>query len=361
MTSFAATVDSSFATAPQTAEIPTQESAATQARFPAGWIRIATEDRRIARKLRDISEKAGLLIEASEDGVVIHVEIAGGDSACLVLGSSLLLHEQEAVFLLLDRPPYLRSLRAILGKCQYAWLFDLMTGGVWTTHFQPVIDLETGVPFGHEALLRARMSDGASVSPTAVFEAARSLRLLPVIDELARMTALRSGSGAFPPSERILINLDAGSAPAGHFDVDGMLSILAASGRPPGTVIFELVESESLGNPALVCELSRKLTDAGFKVALDDLTSGFSTLAVLDKLRPDVVKLDQRLIGGAYRDRYRSRVVEAFVGLCRDLNILLIAEGIEDAEDLEFVRQSGIRYVQGFLLARPALPPSFAQ
>lgn len=159
-------------------------------------------------------------------------------------------------------------------------------------------------------------------------------------------------------SERILINLDADSARAGHFDVDGMLSILSASGRSPGTVIFELVESESLGNPTLVCELSRKLADAGFMVALDDLTSGFSTLAVLDQLRPDVVKLDQRLIGGAYRDRYRSRVVQAFVGPCSDLDILLIAEGIEDAEDLDFVRQLGIRYVQGYLLGHPAPPPS---
>ncbi len=321
--------------------------------FPTGCIRIATEDLRIARKLHQISEEAGFLVHAGEDGVVIHVEESGEHSTCLVLGSSLPPHEQDAVFLIMDRPPYLRSLRAVLGSCQYAWLFDLMEEGRWISHFQAVVDLETGFPFGHEALLRACMNDGTPVSPSAVFEAARATRLLPVVERLARTAALRCASDAFPLSEHLLINLDADSVPSGHFDVDGTISMLAEAGRSPGSVIFELVESESLGDPALAYRLRRLLGDAGFMVALDDLTSGFSTLAVLDQLRPEIVKLDRRLITGAHLDRYRSRLVRAFVELCRDLGILLIAEGIEKAEDLEFVKQAGIRYGQGYFLARP--------
>ncbi len=333
------------------------EVEAKNSRFPSGTVRIVTEIPRIAEKLHKISTDAGILLEGAEDGVVIRVDDAGEDSACLVLGSSLPPDEQDAVFLLLDHAPHLRSLRSVLGKCQYAWLFDLIKDGRWESDYQPVFDIQTGTVFGREALLRARMNDGTLVSPTSVFEAARVTRWLPLVDELARNAALRGGASAFPNEEKILINLDAESAREGHFDVSAASAILKEAGRAPESVIFELVESESLGNSVLVAELRAELGNAGFMVALDDLTSGFSTLAVLDQLRPEVVKLDQRLIGGAWNDRYRSRLVRAFVDLCKDLGILLIAEGIEDPDDLTFVRESDVRYVQGYLLGRPAPPP----
>lgn len=333
------------------------EAEARSSRFPSGRVRIVTEIARIAEKLSKISADAGILVEASEDGVLIRVDDAGEDSACLVLGSSLPPDEQDAVFLLLDHAPHLRSLRSVLGKCQYAWLFDLIKDGHWESEYQPVFDIESGAIFGREALLRARLNDGSRVSPASVFGAARVTRWLPLVDELARNAALRGAASAFSLNEKILINLDAESAREGHFDVSAAVAILREAGRSPESVIFELVESESLGNSALVAELRAELGNAGFMVALDDLTSGFSTLAVLDQLRPEVVKLDQRLIGGAWKDRYRSRLVRAFVDLCKDLGILLIAEGIEDPDDLRFVRGAGVRFVQGYLLGRPAPPP----
>lgn len=221
------------------------EVEAKNSRFPSGRVRIVTEIPRIAEKLHKISIEAGILLEAAEDGVVIRVDDAGEDSACLVLASSLPPDEQDAVFLLLDHAPHLRSLRSVLGKCQYAWLFDVIEDGRWESEYQPVFDVETGMVFGREALLRARMSDGTRVSPAAVIEAARVTRWLPLVDELARNASLRGAVSAFPNEERIL----------------------------------------------------------------------------------------------------------------EDLGILLSAEGIEDPDDLKFVREAGVRYAQGYLLGRPAPPP----
>jgi len=318
--------------------------------FPSGYVTLMTEVPGIGRKLRSIVGDAGLLQEGFENTVVLNVARTQEQAACLLLGSSLPLDEQEQVFVLVNEPPHLRSLRTLLGDCRYAWFFDLIREGSWTSAFQPVVDLGSGGIYGYEALLRASLPDGTAVAPESVYRAARDTSWLALVEEKSRHAALRGAARLPMRAETIFVNLDP-AVPS--IDIPGILSIVGESARQPESVIFELVESEGLADSPAVRRLRDELGAAGFRVALDDLTSGFSTLAVLEQLRPDIAKLDRRLITEAHADRYRSRLVQAFVDLCRDLEIMLIAEGVENVEDLDFVQSIGVLYAQGYFLGRP--------
>lgn len=318
--------------------------------FPSGHVVLITETSRIAQKLQSVAKEAGLLRGTSTRGVVIDVHGHDDPSACLILGSSLDLEEQEQVFVLVEERRHLRSLRTVLSEYRYGWFFDLLAYGSWTSEFQPVIDLDQGGAYGYEALLRASLPDGTVIQPESIFRAARATRWLTVADAKSREAAIRCATKSPVNESRIFINLD---PVAGAIDFAALADLLAEAERRPESVVFELVESDGLADAPGVGKFRDELGAAGFAVALDDLTSGFSTLTILDELRPEIAKLDRRLITGAHADRNCSRLVQAFVELCRDLEIVLIAEGIETNDDLEFVKRFGIRYAQGFMLGRP--------
>jgi EAL domain-containing protein (putative c-di-GMP-specific phosphodiesterase class I) len=98
----------------------------------------------------------------------------------------------------------------------------------------------------------------------------------------------------------------------------------------------------------------------GFGTALDDFGAGHAGLALLAKFQPDIIKLDMELIRGIGDSLPRRVIVDGVARMCRQLAITLIAEGVETVEELDALRAIGIRYVQGYLIARPAfegLPP----
>lgn len=90
---------------------------------------------------------------------------------------------------------------------------------------------------------------------------------------------------------------------------------------------------------------------------MDDLGSGYSSLNLLHRLRPDFVKLDMQLIRGVHADPYKATMASRLLGLARDLGVLSVAECVETPEELEWVREHGADYVQGYLVARPGNPP----
>ncbi|MEO6326637.1 MAG: EAL domain-containing protein, partial [Thermoanaerobaculia bacterium] len=135
------------------------------------------------------------------------------------------------------------------------------------------------------------------------------------------------------------------------------LALARALPQPPSHIVFELIETEGVARSPTLAALLTEVRAEGFRIALDDLESGFSTLGVLERLRPDIAKLDQHLVRGAYADPYRARLVKSFVSLTRDLGIQLIVEGVETREDYGFVCDLGIRLAQGYYFGRPSLEP----
>ncbi len=341
------------------ARIPPNEAAA-EGRFPSGELRLATESPRLADRLERAARSAGLLKRRDEESLVIEVPRGREDDACLSFGAFLSPVEQEQVFLLREgaRGPHLKSLRHVLARCQAAWFEDFLSRGVFTSSLQPIVDLSRREPFGFEALLRARRSDGQPVAPLDALRTARATGHLPELDEEARLAAVTAASRLLSPADRVFVNLDPGAVPGGREDFAPTLQAMQRLlPMPLENVVIELTEADGEAAAPGLSDLLPELRARGMQVALDDLASGNSTLALLARLGPDMVKLDHRLVAGAHADRFRSRLVKALTELARDLGILLVAEGVESADDCRFVRDQGILYGQGFFLGRPLPAP----
>jgi len=97
--------------------------------------------------------------------------------------------------------------------------------------------------------------------------------------------------------------------------------------------------------------------DAGFRIALDDLGAGFSSLDLLGKLRPDFIKLDRALLQDVESDRFKATIAQKLLETARALDIATVVEGIEHPGQWEWARDHGATYAQGFLFALPASPP----
>jgi EAL domain-containing protein (putative c-di-GMP-specific phosphodiesterase class I) len=129
------------------------------------------------------------------------------------------------------------------------------------------------------------------------------------------------------------------------------------AGLERSRVVFEVIETERIGDPDHLANVLRFYREAGFKVALDDLGGGYSSLGLVARLKPDFIKLDRSLIDGVSGHPEQAAVVGHVFALARDLGLRTIAEGLEQPEDLAWVQANGADFVQGFLVGRPAPEP----
>ena len=124
---------------------------------------------------------------------------------------------------------------------------------------------------------------------------------------------------------------------------------------PIDRLIFEFTENEQMGSPEHVATIIDNYKQIGFSVAIDDFGAGHSGLDRFVRFAPDEVKLDMELVRDIDTDPRRRAIVRAMVGMCAELDTLLIAEGIETAAEAATLNDLGVRYHQGYWYARPAL------
>ena len=216
---------------------------------------------------------------------------------------------------------------------------------LWSA-LQPIVDTDTGRVVGHEALLRG--PEGTPwESPAALFAAAARLGHQVILEANARQLAIRRLPD-LPPPQRLFVNIDAMvydmPAAPGHPDILAHQIVLEISERQP-----------IVDNPALWAQV-RAWREAGFAIALDDYGTGFMGLGALLKLRPDLLKLDRVIVESVERDPVHRAAVKNMVALGRDLEISVIAEGVETLDEFWELRACGVRYMQGFLLGSPQRP-----
>jgi EAL domain-containing protein (putative c-di-GMP-specific phosphodiesterase class I) len=118
-----------------------------------------------------------------------------------------------------------------------------------------------------------------------------------------------------------------------------------------------VTETEAIDDIARVRDRIRSLRAAGFRVALDDLGSAYSSLNLLAQLEPDYVKLDMELVRGIEREGRAARLIQHILEFCRGEKMVTIAEGIETDAELRVVSDLGVEFVQGYLLGRPGPLP----
>jgi EAL domain-containing protein (putative c-di-GMP-specific phosphodiesterase class I) len=217
--------------------------------------------------------------------------------------------------------------------------------------FQPILDLETGKPFAFEALARGPNGEGAaSVLGQVTAENRYSF------DQQCRVKAIEAAvaAGIVATGARLSINFLPNAVYSPNACIQLTLKTAAATGFPTDRLIFEFTEQEEIADAEHVADIVRRYREMGFGTALDDFGAGHAGLGLLARFQPDLIKLDMELVRGIDSSLPRRVIVESVAGMCRGLGITLIAEGVETEAELAALRRIGIRYVQGYLIARPA-------
>jgi EAL domain-containing protein (putative c-di-GMP-specific phosphodiesterase class I) len=217
--------------------------------------------------------------------------------------------------------------------------------------YQPIVGAGSRKLFGYEALMRS--SEPSLPSPPAVLDAAEKLGRLHDLGRRLRDITARQATAAQPFDHTFFVNLHSSDlADPTLYDASSLLSAHASS------VVLEITERASLEGIAEVERRIQTLRELGYRIAVDDLGAGYAGLSYFARVSPDVVKIDMSLTRDVDRDPVRRRVVASICSLARDLDMLIVAEGIETEGELECVRELGADLIQGYLIARPAPYPT---
>lgn len=220
-----------------------------------------------------------------------------------------------------------------------------------TPHFQAIFDLSQDQVYGYEALSRI-------VGPTAfnsieeLFCAARHGGMLSPLEQLCRNRALTEAA-RLEVNELLFLNVCPAVLADDHRP--GVTAkLLGELGIERSQVVLELTERSLITDYELFGRVVSHYRRQGYAIAIDDLGDGFAGLKMLAQIEPDYVKLARFLVANIDRSPVRQALVEAIVTFCRRVGILVIAEGIERQEELDYLAAIGIRFGQGYLLGRPA-------
>jgi len=207
--------------------------------------------------------------------------------------------------------------------------------------FQPIVNLETGRVVGREAL--ARFTDGRS--PQVWIDAAHRRGLGIELELLALTRALDDVS----PSSDGFVSLNLSPPVLLSPTLPGVLRERAATVQ----LVVELTEHTAIEDYPPLKHAIQGLRDMGVLVAVDDLGSGFASMRHVQRLRPDIVKLDRSLVASIDRDIVQHRLAQNLVDFAASIDCDVIAEGIERTEEHQVCSAIGIRLGQGYLFGRP--------
>lgn len=232
-------------------------------------------------------------------------------------------------------------------------LHQILSQGSVQTHFQPIVSVKRKAVIGVEALVRAQdPCTGAPVSPPQLFAWARELGLLLELDQLCQQRAL-AAFAALPVREpELLLFLNVEASLVDQRPELSLLRAAAQAGVDPGRVVIEVNEAH-VHDPALREGFVLRHRQAGFLIAMDDLGSGQSSLQRWPLLRPDVIKLDRRLVDGIAENYFTQELLRSIISLGRQTGALVLAEGVETAADISTCLDLGVDLFQGYYFARP--------
>lgn len=238
-----------------------------------------------------------------------------------------------------DATAQLRDLEEKLNRCLAAM----------TLHFQPIVHASTRARFGYEALLRS--TDRSLPHPGAILDAAERLERIPAVGRSVRAQAAKVVAAA--PAERgiVFINLHL----LDLFDKQ-LTSAFAPLSKVASRVVLEITERTSLEGQIDLRYRVAELRELGFRIAIDDLGGGHARMGTFTLLDTDFVKLDMSLVRDVDQHPMKQRLIKSVTELCRDQGITVIGEGVETEAEAKVLVDLSCDLLQGYLIAKPALP-----
>lgn len=218
-------------------------------------------------------------------------------------------------------------------------------------HFQPIVDLRTRRTIGLETLARWTDPDLGPISPEVFIPIAEERGL---IGELSRMVLEKAtqASRGWPKDLFLSFNLSPSQLVDGNTGAD-LILIMERSGFDPRRLQVEITENGFMTDPASAAKTLHALRGLGIRIALDDFGTGQSSLGRLRDFRFDKLKIDRTFIDALLDDRSVQHIVRAILAMCKDLDMDVVAEGIEREEQARLLLELGCDKGQGFLFGQP--------
>jgi EAL domain-containing protein (putative c-di-GMP-specific phosphodiesterase class I) len=225
--------------------------------------------------------------------------------------------------------------------------FDRALQTMWMA-FQPIVDAKLKVVFGYEALLRSK--EASLPHPGAMLSAAE--RLDRIFDLGRRVRALSAEAFEHLAGDALLfVNLHTRDLlDPSLYDASAPLTKIARR------VVLEITERSTIDDVEDIQARMAALREHGFRLAIDDLGAGYAGLSSFVAVQPEIVKLDMSLVRGVHQSEVRQRLIASMTSLCREMEMRVVAEGVEVAEERDAVLAFGCELLQGYLFAKPGPP-----
>ena len=271
-----------------------------------------------------------------------------------VLGNSLLRPERLTARLISDAGAATRNARERKAHRDRSTLQDVILGDGLSTVYQPIVDLNTGDIFAYEALTRGPRATSME-PPATLFAIADEVDLTVELDRACFRGALRNAM-TLEPVHRLFVNLLPMSFYDSAFIEIEVGNLLMAAGLTPANIVFEITERLAIENFASFKRALAAYTAMGFGVAIDDVGTRHSNLETVMSLRPHFIKISDVLVRGIARSTVKREMLRSLRHIAETIDAVMIAEGIEHVEDVMALRDLGLRYGQGYYMARPGPP-----
>ena len=237
-----------------------------------------------------------------------------------------------------------------------------LAAGEFIPYYQPIVDIRSGQLRGAEVLVRWRKPDGTLVLPGSFIPLAENSGLIRAMTfDLMRRVCVEAGEAIGQrPALKISFNF-AGNLFTDETIVKDVRNTFAVSPIKLSQVVLEVTERDPIENFTLTRQVIAALQGLGVRIAIDDVGTGHSGLSYMLKLGVDIIKIDKMFVDAIGTDRNSTTIVETLVDLAHNMRMDVVAEGVENFEQVMHLRDLGIRSAQGYVFAPPLPGSAFLQ
>ena len=216
--------------------------------------------------------------------------------------------------------------------------------------FQPIYFLKPMRLLGLEMLSRPQTTS-PMLNPEVFFKSALKYGVYYEVEMIGWRKALKMASENFNGKQKLFLNCDPHLVENEKFKT--VKEVFSGYGMSSNEVFLEITERSAVTAFDVFYERLREYRQDGFKIAVDDMGAGYSSLESIIEIKPEAIKLDRHIVNGVSKDAYKNSIVKLFVAFCRENSIICVAEGIENREDFDALVELGVDAGQGYYLCRP--------
>jgi len=230
-------------------------------------------------------------------------------------------------------------------------------------HYQPQVDLQSGCIVGMEALIRWKHPELGMVPPVRFISIAEDTGLIVPIGAWVMRTACaqnKAWQDAGLGKLRVAVNLSARQFGATDL-IPSIEAVLNDTGLAPSCLELELTESLFMSDVTPAVELLHRMKSLGINLSIDDFGTGYSSFSYLSRFPIDVLKIDRSFVNDITHDANDAAIVASIIALAHNLRLSVIAEGVETAEQLDYLRRHGCDEMQGYYFSKPLPAAEFEQ